>query len=133
MPGKRRTTSGCRSHAVGLVRAISLYPLTSVLRYGTSFRGSYARQDKPVSVIPFVFYHGKKAWDLGTDFAAHFTFSEAERQIFAPYLPDFRFELFDLGDQDVETLTIILYVRMFMQIIRSIDTNRLDDNLRDTL
>jgi predicted transposase/invertase (TIGR01784 family) len=91
----------------------------------------YERQDKPVPVIPFVFYHGKKAWDLGTDFTAHFTFSETERQIFAPYLPDFRFELFDLGDQDVETLTITLYVKMLLQIIRSIDTDRLDDNLRD--
>ena len=43
----------------------------------------YERQDKPVPIIPFVFYHAKKVWDLGTDFAAHFTFSEAERQIFA--------------------------------------------------
>ncbi len=91
----------------------------------------YERQDKPVPVIPFVFYHGKKAWDLGTDFAAHFTFSEAERQIFAPYLPDFRFELFDLGDQDIETLSFSLYVKMLMQIIRSIDMDRLDSNLRD--
>jgi predicted transposase/invertase (TIGR01784 family) len=53
-----------------------------------------------VPIIPFVFYHGEKKWDLGLNFKDQFKKND-EFQKLAKYIPDFSVALFELEKADI--------------------------------
>jgi predicted transposase/invertase (TIGR01784 family) len=72
-----------------------------------------------VPVIPFVFYHGEKKWDLGLSFNNQFSKNE-ELQKLANYIPDFSIELFELERTDVSKKFEQLTLRVFLSLIQKI-------------
>ncbi len=75
-----------------------------------------------VPVIPFVFYHGEKKWDLGLSFQDQFNKHE-DLQKLARYIPDFSVELFELEKTDVRTKFHPLTLRVFLSLIQKIRTD----------
>ncbi len=75
-----------------------------------------------VPVIPFVFYHGEKVWDLGLNFKDQFSKNE-DIQTLAKYITDFAIELFELEKTDITTKFHPLTLRMFLRLIQKIRTD----------
>ena len=71
-------------------------------------------------VIPFVFYHGEKGWDLGRNFLDSFKYNSIPDE-FLKFIPNFSIQLLELksgGDTfQTKNLALRLYMRM-VQIIR---------------
>jgi predicted transposase/invertase (TIGR01784 family) len=71
-------------------------------------------------VIPFVFYHGKQKWDLGSSFLDSFSSLKIPKEL-KKYIPNFKIELFNLRPNgkefQTENLSLNLYIRL-IQIIR---------------
>jgi predicted transposase/invertase (TIGR01784 family) len=71
-------------------------------------------------VIPFVFYHGEKGWDLGQNFLDSFKYNSIPEE-FLKFIPNFSIQLLELksgGDTfQTKNLALRLYMRM-IQIIR---------------
>jgi hypothetical protein len=71
-------------------------------------------------VIPFVFYHGGKGWDLGQNFFGSFNYNSIPDE-FLKFIPNFSIQLLKLksgGDTfQTKNLALRLYMRM-IQIIR---------------
>nr|VFK12767.1 MAG: conserved hypothetical protein (putative transposase or invertase) [Candidatus Kentron sp. LPFa] len=68
-----------------------------LLRYMVEILKQWERQqsdwDRLPAVIPFVFYHGAREWKIPNEFL-HLVNAE---ETWKPYLPNFRFPVFDLG------------------------------------
>jgi predicted transposase/invertase (TIGR01784 family) len=71
-------------------------------------------------VLPFVFYHGEKGWDLGYSFQEMFDWKKFPRDLL-PFIPNFKIQLFELKPQakefETENLALYLFLRL-IQIIR---------------
>ena len=71
-------------------------------------------------VIPFVFYHGEKGWDLGESFLDSFN-KESIPGEFLKFIPNFSIQLLELNSKgkafESKNLALKLYMRM-IQIIR---------------
>ena len=71
-------------------------------------------------VIPFVFYHGEKGWDLGESFLDSFN-KESIPGEFLKFIPNFSIQLLELTSKgkafETKNLALKLYMRM-IQIIR---------------
>ena len=71
-------------------------------------------------VLPFVFYHGEKDWDLGYSFQEMFELKNIPRDLLS-YIPNFKIQLFELKSEgkefETENLTLYLFLRL-IQIIR---------------
>ena len=90
----------------------------------------YEKQSTPAPVLPFVFYHGKKEWRLGTSFQDYLKLKPEDYERLGRYLPNFTFELFDVTLADVGRLEITLYTSTFLQIMQAAsDENTIEDRL----
>jgi predicted transposase/invertase (TIGR01784 family) len=73
-------------------------------------------------VIPFVFYHGERGWDLGENFLDSFL-NESIPEEFIKFLPNFDIQLLELKSMgkafQTKNLALRLYMRM-IQIIREL-------------
>jgi predicted transposase/invertase (TIGR01784 family) len=73
-------------------------------------------------VLPFVFYHGEKGWDLGENFLDNFPVESIPIE-FHRFIPNFAIQLFELKRKgkafQTRNLALRLYMRM-IQIIRDI-------------
>jgi len=71
-------------------------------------------------VLPFVFYHGEKDWDLGYCFQEMFDWKKLPQDLL-PFIPNFKIQLFELKPQakefETENLALYLFLRL-IQIIR---------------
>ena len=71
-------------------------------------------------VIPFVFYHGEKGWDLGESFLDSFN-KDSIPEEFLKFFPNFSIQLLELTSKgkafETKNLALKLYMRM-IQIIR---------------
>jgi predicted transposase/invertase (TIGR01784 family) len=71
-------------------------------------------------VLPFVFYHGEKDWDLGYCFQEMFDWKKLPKDLL-PFIPNFKIQLFELKPQakefETENLALYLFLRL-IQIIR---------------
>jgi len=72
-----------------------------------------------VPVIPFVFYHGEKKWDLGLSFKEQFI-KNKDIQKLSHYIPDFFIEVFELEKTDVKKKFNQLTLRIFLELIQKI-------------
>lgn len=96
-----------------------LVPL-QVLRYMVRIWDSWLKQGNPRPlplVVPFVVYHGARAWNIPAGFGALFgDIPEALR----PYLPAFDHALADLGRIEDEALSRNLRLRAFLKALKYI-------------
>jgi predicted transposase/invertase (TIGR01784 family) len=71
-------------------------------------------------VLPFVFYHGEKEWDLRISFQEMFNWKNLPEELLS-YIPNFKIELFELKPEgkifETENLALYLFLRL-IQIIR---------------
>jgi len=71
-------------------------------------------------VLPFVFYHGEKDWDLGFSFQEMFDWEKLPQDLLQ-FIPNFKIQLFELKPQakefETENLALYLFLRL-IQIIR---------------
>ncbi len=70
-------------------------------------------------VIPFVFYHGKKGWDLGLEFLDGFQKTHIP-DVLVKYIPNFSIQLLELKNDGKEFETDNLTLRLYMRIIQII-------------
>jgi predicted transposase/invertase (TIGR01784 family) len=79
-------------------------------------------QENLTVVIPFVFYHGEKGWDLGENFLDNFPVKSIPEE-FLKFIPNFAIQLLELKSMgkafQTKNLALRLYMRM-IQIIRDI-------------
>lgn len=74
-------------------------------------------------VIPFVFYHGEKNWDLGLKFSDQFKKTKELHKLFK-YIPSFTIELFELNKTEVKTKFQPIALRVFLRLIQKIRVDR---------
>ena len=95
----------------------------------------YAKQMKnkePLSpVIPFVFYHGKKEWDLGLEFISGFQKVNLPVQLIR-FIPNFSIQLLELKSKGKEFESDNLALRLYMRLIQIIreTPEQFEKNLR---
>ncbi len=79
-------------------------------------------QENLTIIIPFVFYHGERGWDLGENFLNNFPVESIPIELHR-FVPNFAFQLFELKShgEPIQTTNhaLRLYLRM-IQIIRDI-------------
>ena len=79
-------------------------------------------KETPTIVIPFVFYHGERGWDLGEKFLDTFSANSIPEE-FLKFLPNFAIQLLELKSKgkafQTRNLALRLYMRM-IQIIREL-------------
>lgn len=73
--------------------------------------------EKLAIVIPFVFYHGEKSWDLGKEFKNQFQLAEETKHL-EKYIPNFQIELFELEKADVEQIFAKLTLQIYLELIQ---------------
>ncbi len=70
-------------------------------------------------VIPFVFYHGKKGWDLGLEFLDGFQKTHIP-DVLLKYIPNFSIQLLELKSEGNEFETENIALKLYMRIIQII-------------
>ena len=84
------------------------------------YRWQWENEKELKVVLPFVFYHGEKDWDLGFSFQEMFNWKNFSEDLLS-YIPNFKIELFELKSEgkefETENLSLFLYLRL-IQIIR---------------
>ena len=86
------------------------------------YNWQFINQENLTIVIPLVFYHGEKGWDLGENFLDNFPVESTPIE-FHRFIPNFAIQLFELKRKgkafQTRNLALRLYMRM-IQIIRDI-------------
>lgn len=82
------------------------------------------------AIVPLVVYHGAEAWRVPTGFASLCGSVASE---LAPYVPDFRFELADLGRIEDERLSGLGHLRAGLMALKYIFADQLVERLPDLL
>ena len=70
-------------------------------------------------VIPFVFYHGEKGWDLGLDFLESFTKNSIPENLLQ-FIPNYSIHLLELTSKQGAFQTKNLALRLYMRLIQTI-------------
>jgi len=96
---------------------------TQLLEYLSKiYNWQIENQENLTVVIPFVFYHGEKGWDLGENFLDNFPVNSIPEE-FLKFIPNFGIQLLELKSKgkafQTRNLALRLYLRM-IQIIRDI-------------
>ena len=96
---------------------------TQILEYLSKiYSWQIENQENLTIVIPFVFYHGEKGWDLGETFLDNFPVNSIPEE-FLKFLPNFSIQLLELKSKgkafQTRNLALRLYMRM-IQIIREL-------------
>ena len=73
-------------------------------------------------VIPFVFYHGEKQWNLGKEFLNQFGIDNSLKSLIQ-YIPNFKIELLDLEKTSVQETFKNLRLKIFLSLIQKIRDN----------
>ncbi|MCC5814334.1 MAG: Rpn family recombination-promoting nuclease/putative transposase [Leptospira sp.] len=108
---------------------------TQLLRYMTEIYQWQKKNNKKYSpVIPFVFYHGEKGWNLGTEFLELFDLS-SEEKILKQYIPNFSINLYHLKPEDPDFPTKLLSLKLMLRILQHIrdDPETFEKALRQTI
>jgi predicted transposase/invertase (TIGR01784 family) len=96
---------------------------TQLLRYLSEIYQWQKKNNKKYSpVIPFVFYHGEKGWNQGTEFLDAFELSNAE-EILQGYIPNFSINLYHLKLDDPDFPTKLLSLKLLLRILQHIRDN----------
>ena len=84
------------------------------------YRWQWENEKELRVVLPFVFYHGEKDWNLGFSFQEMFDGKNLPEELLY-YIPNFKIQLFELKPQgrefETDNLALYLFIRL-IQIIR---------------
>ncbi len=85
-------------------------------------------------IIPFVFYHGEKGWDLGLKFLDSFTKNSIPENLMQ-FIPNFSIHLLELTSKGKAFQTKNLALRLYMRLIQTIrnDPQEFVKNLQELL
>jgi len=86
----------------------------------------YGKQLQRTPILPLVLYHGAARFAIPRRFGDEFALTVAQQELFRPYLPDFGYLLYDLGNWQPPTEPP-LAIRVFVEALRgaaSGDTER---------
>jgi len=73
-------------------------------------------------VIPFVFYHGEKHWNLGDEFINQFGNDDTLKCLIR-YIPNFKMELLDLEKSPINEAFHSIRLKIFLSLIQKIRAN----------
>ncbi|NBU98301.1 MAG: Rpn family recombination-promoting nuclease/putative transposase, partial [Spirochaetia bacterium] len=76
-------------------------------------------QEEFTIVIPFVFYHGEKGWDLGNELQDRFPLEAIPKELHR-YIPNFPIQLFELKSKGEPFQTSNHALRLYMRLIQII-------------
>jgi predicted transposase/invertase (TIGR01784 family) len=76
-------------------------------------------QENLTIVIPFVFYHGEKGWDLGENFLDNFPVETISKDLHK-FIPNFTIQLLELKNKGKAFQTRNLALRLYMRMIQII-------------
>ena len=93
----------------------------------------YEQQTEPSIVIPFLFYHGKKKWNLGFDFASRLKLTEKQRRLLQRYLPNFELAHFILSNESIDKMNFSVYSKTLFEIMKSIAYGDLSTELPEII
>jgi len=106
--------------------------LLQLLRYMYERWVADLKDNKPIRpVIPIVFYHGEREWNIPTRFIDSF---ENMDTLFHAFIPDFNYILFDAGTHDVEQIKQAISsgpLQASLLLLKYIYDQRLDTRLED--
>lgn len=108
---------------------------TQLLRYLAEIYQWQKNNNKKYSpVIPLVFYHGKKAWNQGTEFLHVFHLS-SEEEILLRFIPNFCINLYHLKPRDPDFPTKMLSLKLMLRILQHNrdDPESFEKSLRQTI
>jgi predicted transposase/invertase (TIGR01784 family) len=80
----------------------------------------YLKMKNITPVIPIIFYHGKKKWNIPLNFIDSFKLSETNKSLFSKYIPDFTSELIDLEKTDIEKIISSLTFKVILYTFKNI-------------
>jgi predicted transposase/invertase (TIGR01784 family) len=111
-----------RTYTLQLLRYLS-----EIYQWQRNTNGKY----RPV--LPFVFYHGEKGWNLGKDFLDTFELSKQEN-ILKEFIPNFSIHLYHLKSDDPDFPTDLISLKLLLRILQHIrdDPDKLLAALRQT-
>ncbi len=93
---------------------------TQLLGYLSKIYSKQMKNKEKVSVvIPFVFYHGKKGWDLGLEFLDGFQKTHIP-EVLLKYIPNFSIQLLELKSEGNEFETENIALKLYMRIVQII-------------
>jgi len=88
-----------------------------LLRYMVSQWQQQVKAKEPLTpVIPLVIYHGERAWQVATEFAALLAVPQALR----PYQPHFHYHLSDFSHLSDESIRGEIWLRVSLSVLRAI-------------
>jgi len=94
----------------------------------------YNKMKSLTPVIPLVFYHGKKKWNISEKFSDVFDLSNKNHELLIKYIPDFNYEISDLSQTIIEKLIISLTTKAILYTFKNIwdleDKDKLDELIR---
>jgi predicted transposase/invertase (TIGR01784 family) len=106
-----------------------------LLEYLSKIYNRQLENEKELNVIiPFVFYHGEKGWDLGMEFLDSFTKNSIPENLLQ-FIPNFSIHLLELTSKGKAFQTKNLALRLYMRLIQTIrnDPQEFVKNLKDIL
>jgi predicted transposase/invertase (TIGR01784 family) len=91
-----------------------------LLEYLSKIYNRQLENEKELNVIiPFVFYHGEKGWDLGMEFLASFPKNSIPENL-KKFVPNFSIHLLELTSKGKAFQTKNLALRLYMRLIQTI-------------
>jgi predicted transposase/invertase (TIGR01784 family) len=86
---------------------------------GQLYQNHFENYGKYEVIIPYVFYHEKKAWDLCPSFGGEFKLAE-ENEYLRKFIPDFSIEMVQLNSGEGELLTESSILNLQLRILQNI-------------
>jgi hypothetical protein len=74
----------------------------------------------PPAIVPIVLYHGKRPWPYSTQFADWLRIRDELREVLAPFQPDFKHVLMDLGQMPMEAIKGRLMTRLALSLMKAV-------------
>ncbi len=80
----------------------------------------YSKMKTKVPIIPIIFSHAERKWSISLKFIDEFDLSNEEREIFTKYIPNFKSEIIDLYETEVENIISSLTFKAILYTFKNI-------------
>lgn len=96
----------------------------------SSGKSKSVKKDKYPIIIPMVFYHGEKKWNIGLKLSDLLDEIPDE---FTRYIPDYEYILYDLSQYKDEEIKGEIKLRLFLEVTKYIFSDKFIDKLKEIL
>lgn len=101
-----------------------------LLRYMTRIWEQALKEKQAlVPIVPLVLYHGRSRWSISPHFRDLFELPDVLR----PYLPDYRYEVYDLSQYDEAEIKGEIILQVVLRLLKYILRSEINERLSDTL